>query len=158
MAKPPSWRAAESKEEFIHEITVGTLQALEDHDELMSAFSGSKYHEGLAGYYEKGRPYGNPLTDFSFFSLEDKPVPEDTVQCLKKANGLDEGVALATESGIQQLATKTGQSVAEFSPERLFSYIVGIARVIASHIEIKHWMSETDAIFFNDPQYITSVQ
>jgi hypothetical protein len=158
MAEFDSWRDAESEEEFIHTVTFGALQALEDDNKLMSAFSGSKYHEGLASQYEENGLYGNPLTDYTHFSAEDKPVPEETVECLRKGDTLNQGVALATESGIQQLAGLLGKSISDFSPERLFDYIVGIAHAIASHLEIKYWKDETDVVFFNDPQYISSVQ
>jgi cellulose synthase/poly-beta-1,6-N-acetylglucosamine synthase-like glycosyltransferase len=151
-----SWRAAESREEFIHDLTEGALHILENDYEFAGIFEGTEY-KNLLDSYDRNDLYGNPLTDITHTSLKDKPVLKNTVEYLKQEDTLYAGVAKATKSGVKQMATKVDQSIGEFGPERLFQYMAGIARTIADHVEIKPWMSKTDAIFFNDPTYITSV-
>jgi len=153
----PSWRTAGSQEEFIHDIIEGSLKVLENDSDLSGVFEESEY-EDLAGSYDRDGLYGNPLTNLKFYSLEDKPVPENTVECLKQTDNLYEGVAKATKSAVEKMATKTGKPISEFEPSSLFNHIVGILMTTADHFNIKPWANETDAIFFNDPTYITSVQ
>ncbi|WP_157969449.1 hypothetical protein [Haloplanus rubicundus] len=156
MANSQSWRTAESREEFIHDLTEGALHILENDYDFAGIFEGTEY-KNLSDLYDRSALYGNPLTDITHTSLEDKPVPKNTVEYLKQEDTLYAGVAKATKSGVKQMATKVDQSISEFGPERLFQYMAGIARTISDHIEVKPWMNKTDAIFFNDPTYITSV-
>lgn len=158
MTEDRTWQSAlsESKEEFIHNITRGAIQELENDNKIGNIFDGTEY-ENMSGSYESNRPYGNPLDDVTHTAVEDKRVPKRTVECLKHSDSLYKGVAMATRAGLDQMEqVEDTKPLSEYSPQRAFSLLVGIAKTVAGYIEIDR-RGETYAIFFNDPTYITSV-
>ncbi len=163
MSKEQGWRTAESEEEFITDIVEGALRELENDNEISNILQEAEYKNGLSeAYNPESRLYYNPLDNMRVNSLEDKPVPAGTADYLKKADTVYNGVAAAAKSGIKRVIKSMsgydGVKLEDYESDNLLEEIIGIMEEIASRMETQPWANQTDAVFFNDPVYVTSVQ
>lgn len=158
MSQERTWQTAKSEEEFIDDIVEGALHEIENDNDISNRFQQTKYENELSESYDPKGRYGNPLVNMSHNSIEDKPVPPGTSDHLKKADTLYEGVATATKSGIEKMSHDDDRNLSDYGTDILFQHIVGMMEEIARRIQIQPWANQTDAIFFNNPIYITSVQ
>ena len=157
MSQSQTWRSAESQDALIHDLTKGALRELGGDEELTEIYGQSEYMEELTGKYSRERVYGNPFDDFTVFSHKNKPTPAETVQHLESADTLYEGIAKAAKTGLNELGEEIGSSLNDLDSETITLYLIGIAKVIASHIELRFGADDSVAVFFNDPRYVTTV-
>lgn len=158
MPQEQTWKTAESEEEFITDIVEGALREIENDNDISNTLQEAEYKNGLSEVYNPKSRYGNPLAHMKANSLEDKPVPAGTANHLKKADTVYEGVATAAKSGLKRLSDYDGVNLEDYEADRLLREIIGIMQEIAYRMETQPWANQTDAVFFNDPVYITSVQ